>query len=102
MKTNKQTKTEPDFFKRTLLLAEKRAAQLIRDKEYAAKRFGIQAEQVLGYNSGAAYDKVWVTDKATAEKISKKVESGTCNGGYFHGMSLGAITEYDGKFEVMC
>jgi len=69
--------------------------------EWLSKRFGIKAEDVLDYNSGSAYDKIWVTNRAAAEKVSKKVESGTCNGGYFHGMSLGNISEYDGKFEVM-
>ena len=73
-----------------------------RQNNWVSKRFGIKPEQVLGYNSGSAYDKVWVTDKATAEKVSKQVQKQTCNGGYFHGMALGAISEYDGKFEVMC
>ena len=72
-----------------------------RQNDWVSKRFGIKPEQVLGYNSGSAYDKVWVTDKATAEKVSKQVEKQTCNGGYFHGMALGAISEYDGRFEVM-
>ena len=73
-----------------------------RQNDWVSKRFGIKPEQVLGYNSGSAYDKVWVTDKAAAEKVSKQVKKQTCNGGYFHGMALGAISEYDGKFEVMC
>ena len=72
-----------------------------RQNDWVSKRFGIKPEQVLGYNSGSAYDKVWVTDKAAAEKVSKQVQKQTCNGGYFHGMALGAISEYDGKFEVM-
>lgn len=72
-----------------------------RENDWVSKRFGIKPEQVLGYNSGSAYDKVWVTDKAAAEKVSKQVEKETCNGGRFHGMSLGGISEYDGKFEVM-
>jgi len=94
MKTNEQQS-------RAQWLAEKRAAELIETKKWAAKMFGLKAEQVLGYSSGCAYSKIWVTDKAAAEKVSKQVESGTCNGGYFHGMALGAISEYDGKFEVM-
>ena len=73
-----------------------------RQNDWVSNRFGIKPEQVLGYNAGSAYDKVWVTDKAAAEKVSKQVEKQTCNGGYFHGMALGAINEYDGKFEVMC
>ena len=83
-------------------LTERRAAELIQTKKWAAKRFGLKTEQILGYNSGSAYSKIWVTDRAAAEKVSKQVESGTCNGGYFHGMSLGGISEYGGKFEVMC
>ena len=73
-----------------------------RQNDWVSKRFGIKPEQVLGYNSGSAYDKVWVTDKAAAEKVSKQVEKETCNGGNFHGMSLGGISEYNGRFEVMC
>ena len=73
-----------------------------RQNDWVSKRFGIKPGQVLGYNSGSAYDKVWVTDKAAAEKVSKQVQKETCNGGNFHGMALGAISEYDGKFEVMC
>ena len=72
-----------------------------RQNDWVSKRFGIKPEQVIGYNSGSAYSKIWVTDRATAEKVSKQVESGTCNGGYFHGMALGAISEQGGRFEVM-
>ena len=79
----------------------KNAEETKRQNDWVSKRFGIKPEQVLGYNSGSAYDKVWVTDKATAEKVSKQLEKQTCNGGYFHGMALGAISEYDGRFEVM-
>ena len=70
--------------------------------EWLAKRFGIKAEDILDYNSGSAYNKIWVTNRATAEKVSRQVEKDTCNGGYFDGMNLGAINEYGGKFEVMC
>jgi hypothetical protein len=73
-----------------------------RQNDWVAKKFGIQPEQVIGYNSGSSYDKVWVRDRATAEKVSKRVSKETCNGGYFHGMNLGNISKYDGKFEVMC
>lgn len=71
-------------------------------QSYAAQRFGILPQDVLGYNWGSAYDKVWVTTRATAEIVAKKVEGETCNGGRFHGMSLGGIEFYNGKFEVMC
>lgn len=82
-------------------LAEKRAAEMEETKKWAAKQFNIKPEKILDYGSGSAYSKIWVTDRKTAEKVSKQVEKQTCNGGYFHGMALGAISEYDGKFEVM-
>ena len=93
MKTTEQSRAE--------WLAEKRAAELIETKKWAAKMFSIKPEKILDYSSGSAYSKIWVTDRATAEKVSKQVEKETCNGGRFHGMSLGGISEYDGKFEVM-
>jgi hypothetical protein len=84
------------------ILAERQAALLAGAKAWAATRFGISPDEITGYNSGAAYDKIWVTNRAAAEKVSAKVAGGTCNGGRFHGMALGGITEYDGHFEVMC
>ena len=71
-------------------------------QSYAAQRFGVLPGEVLGYNWGCAYDKVWVTTRETAESIARKVEGETCNGGRYHGMPLGGIEGGDGRFEVMC
>ncbi len=71
------------------------------DFTWVAKRFGIPVEEIVGYNSGICYSKVWVTTRSAAEKVTKAVKDDTVNGGMFHGMSLGGISEYDGKFEVV-
>lgn len=84
------------------ILADNRAAKLVETIKWVSERFGIPASEIIGYNSGSAYDKVWVKTRATAEKVAAKVKGDTCNGGMFHGMALGGISSYDGIFEVMC
>lgn len=70
---------------------------------WAEKRFGLKAGDVLGYNAGSAYDKVWVSSMPAARKVEKAVKGKTCNGGFFHGMEKGGISlRSDGAFEVMC
>tara|TARA_R110002126_G_scaffold5288_2_gene28074 strand:- start:1581 stop:1859 length:279 start_codon:yes stop_codon:yes gene_type:complete len=70
---------------------------------WAEKRFGLEAGSVVGYNSGSCYDKVWVTSMLAARKVKKAVNRQTCNGGYFHGMSKGGISQgVNGAFEVIC
>lgn len=79
-----------------------RAEKLDETKTWAAARFKVPVSEIVGYNSGSAYDKVWVRSRATAEKIAAQLKGETCNGGWFDGMPLGGISEYDGAFEVMC
>ena len=68
-----------------------------------AEGFDIDTADVVGYHSGICYDKVWVRTREAAEKVAgvMRGRGKTVNGGWFHGMALGGITEYDGKFEVM-
>ena len=84
-------------------LAVINAERLARGIAYAAKIFKLDPKEVIGHNSGSCYDKVWVNNRAAAEKVASCVKGQTCNGGYFDGMSLGGITEAPrGVFEVMC
>jgi hypothetical protein len=63
------------------------------DCRSGAKRFGLKPDEVLFYNSGICYDRIVVTTMRAAKKVSKAVEGRTANGGYFHGMPLGGISE---------
>ena len=76
------------------------------DRRAGAKRFGLKTEEVLFYNSGICYDRIVVTTMRAARKVAKAVEGRTANGGYFHGMPLGGIsdTKHDGKkaYSVYC
>jgi hypothetical protein len=84
--------------------AARNAERAAEAKAYAIKQFGLKPEEVVGYNSGICYSKVWVTTREAAEKVSKQIkkQGGEVNGGMFHGMPLGGISEYGGQFEVMC
>ena len=83
-------------------LAIRRAEELADSKKYASQRFGIKPEDVLDYNSGCCYSKVWVNSREIAEQVRAKVKDREVNGGMFHGMGLGAITEESpGVWEVM-
>lgn len=71
-----------------------------------AKRFHLQADEVLFYNSGICYDRIVVTTMRAARKVAKAVEGETVNGGYLDGMPLGGISEtkHNGKhaYSVYC
>lgn len=70
---------------------------------WAEKRFGLEAGDVIGYNGGSAYNKVWVRSMISARKVEKAMKGKTCNGGWFHGMEKGGISRRsDGAFEVIC
>jgi len=84
-------------------IQERQAEKLAASKKYAAQRFGLNESEIIGYNSGCCYDKIWVTTMDAAKKVSAGVEGETVNGGMFHDMPLGGITpDSDGIFEVMC
>lgn len=72
------------------------------DKKWAAEKFGISPEEVIWYNSGSCYDRVIVSTKAAAQKVARAVKGGTANGGWYHGLPLGVITERGGRFDVTC
>jgi hypothetical protein len=77
----------------------------IREQEtkvWAAKRFNIQPEEVRWYNSGICYDRIGVTTKEAADKVTETVKGETVNGGMFHGMRLGSQTKTEYGFDVMC
>lgn len=78
-------------------------------KIWAAKEFGIKPEEILEHNSGICYDRIWVTTKEAADKVSKKVKGRCVNGGMFDGMPLGGQTHYKKEnghdlehYAVMC
>ena len=85
---------------------EYHAKRFMMDRQSGAKRFGLKTEEVLFYNSGICYDRIVVTTMRVARKVAKAVEGRTANGGYFHGMPLGGIsdTKHDGKqaYSVYC
>ena len=78
---------------------EKNAA----NNAWAEQRFGLDVGDVLAYNAGCAYDKVWVRSMRAARKVQKCMKGETCNGGCFSGMEKGGIVLMsDGTFEVIC
>lgn len=80
----------------------RRAERVAASREYASKRFGIPETEIVDYNSGCCYDKIWVTNTEAANKVAKAVRGETVNGGCFDEMPLGNI-HFDGKcYEVMC
>lgn len=74
----------------------KRAEAAERSRQYAVKRFGLADDEVVWYNGGTCYSRVIVTTREAAEKVAEQVKGQYVNGGWFHGMELGGITE-DGK-----
>lgn len=77
------------------------------DREYLATRFKIPKDDILWHNSGICYDRIQVKTLYSAQEISKAVQGETVNGGMFHGMPLGGISEHkldDGTFvyEIIC
>lgn len=73
-----------------------------QESKWASKKFGIPADEVLCYHSGSCYDRVVVSTKSAARKVSKIASLGTVNGGWYHGMQLGSITPTPEGFEVIC
>lgn len=68
-----------------------------------AEMYDVPAEDIVWGRVGISYGTLVVKTRKTAEKIRQKVraEKRTANGGYFHGMALGKITEQDdGTFRV--
>lgn len=95
--------TTPSPSEHAQALAERRAEKRANSRTWAAERFGLDLAEVIDYSSGSAYDKLWVTNRAAAKKAAATVKGRTCNGGFFNGMPLGAITkESHAVFEVMC
>lgn len=85
------------------ILTAKREEQQASARQWIASRFGVSPETVRWFNAGSSYDRVIVTTRESAERISRAASKDTANGGYFHGMQLGRITECaDGTFDVMC
>lgn len=79
-----------------------RAEAAERARQYAIEAFGLADEEVVWYNSGVCYDRVIVTTREAAEKVAAQVKGRHVNGGWFHGMELGGITEDSkGRFDVM-
>jgi hypothetical protein len=58
-------------------------------KQWAAKEFGINPDEILWYSSGSAYDRIGVTTKAAADKVTDAVSERKANGGLMGGMPLG-------------
>lgn len=78
-------------------------------KEWAAQEFGIPVNEIVWYNSGSCYDRIGVTTKESADKVSAKVEGQVANGGMLDGMPLGGQTYYPedekckvGYYDVTC
>lgn len=74
---------------------------------WLARRFGIPIEEIYWYNGGVCYDKVVVTTKTAADKVSAVVQGRQANGGWLHGMPLGGqnvLKTKDGTliYEVTC
>lgn len=79
------------------------------ETQYAVETFGIKADEFIWYNSGICYDRIGVTTKEAAEKVSEvvKAQDRTANGGMFHGMPLGVISTYKDdngvlRYDVTC
>ncbi len=65
-----------------------------RNRQHAAKDFGLADNEVLWYNGGICYSRVIVTTREAADKVAAQVKGRHVNGGYLHGMELGYIREY--------
>ena len=77
--------------------------ELQEEKKFAAERFGISENEVAWYHSGTCYDRVAVTTQEAADKVTKKVNGQTVNGGFLHGMPLGAQSKNEsGTIEIYC
>jgi hypothetical protein len=74
-------------------LKNKKMKKEKEDFTWLAKHFGIPVEDILWYNSGICYNRIGVTTRESAEKVSATVKGGTVNGGMLHEMPLGGISE---------
>ena len=82
---------------------DRHAERLASSKKYAAQKFGISEDDIIDYNSGCCYNKIWVKTSEAAKKVSKSVKNGTVNGGMFHEMPLGGISiSTNNVYEVIC
>ncbi len=100
---NHMTTTKQD---RDAANAARNAERAAEAKAYAAKRFGLNPDDIIGYNAGICYDKIWVKTREAANKVAAAVKGDTVNGGMFHGMAKGGIDTSIDKditlFEVIC
>jgi len=71
-------------------------------RKYAAQRFDIPLEEVVWFNCGASYNRVVTTTLSAAKKVAGASKNGSCNGGFFHGMSLGGISRNGENYDTMC
>ena len=72
-----------------------------------ARRFGIPVEEIHWYNGGFCYDRLIVTTKTAADRVSAVVKDRRANGGWFNGMPLGGQNQFKAKdgtlmYEVTC
>lgn len=77
-------------------------------KKWASERFGIPEDDIIGYNHGICYDRILVTTKESANKVTAYCEGQTVNGGMFDGMPLGNQSHYkrdknnEEYYDIMC
>jgi len=76
-------------------------------KEWAAKKFGIPAEDVDWYHTGTSYDRIGVKSQESANKVTALCKTKRANGGMYDGMPLGGqskITRDNGDviWDVYC
>lgn len=73
-------------------MTEEQKKKQQESNKWAADRFGVPVDTVKWYNSGICYDRICVTTKEAADKVTAACEGQTVNGGMFHGMGLGGQT----------
>jgi hypothetical protein len=71
-------------------------------RKYAAQRFGIPIKEVVWFNCGSSYNRVITTTLSAAKKVAASSKNGSCNGGWFNGMSLGGISRNGENYDTMC
>lgn len=59
----------------------------------------VEGTTPIWHHSGTCYSRVMYATREEADKVAAHVraEGETVNGGYFHGMPLGGVTEVPGK-----
>ena len=91
------------------------AEALVKDEEpvitdeqrWAGEHFGLDPAVVRWYHSGSCYDRIGLSTKEAANRVTDLVKGGTANGGFLDGMPLGGQTEMkdpDGTtwYDVTC